>query len=204
LRFFQGSVLLLHYDRVIESERQQENIMRKVVVTEFVSLDGVMEEPRWTFKYWNDEIAKFKGEESSASDALLLGRVTYQGFAVAWSGSKAEGADYFNSVRKYVVSTTLDKVEWNNSTLIKDNIVEEITKLKQQDGQDIAIHGSATLVQTLMQHDLVDRYRLLVYPVVVGKGKRLFKEGIPATLKLLGSQSFSPGVVALVYEPDRQ
>jgi dihydrofolate reductase len=203
LRFFQGSVLLLHYDRGIESERQQENIMRKVVVTEFVSLDGVMEEPRWTFKYWNDEIAKFKGEESSASDALLLGRVTYQGFAAAWSGSKAEGADYFNSVRKYVVSTTLDKVEWNNSTLIKDNIVEEITKLKEQDGQDIAVHGSATLVQTLMQHDLVDRYRLLVYPVVVGKGKRLFKEGTTATLKLLESQSFSSGVVALVYEPDR-
>jgi dihydrofolate reductase len=203
LRFFQDSVLLLHYDRGIESERQQENIMRKVVVTEFVSLDGVMEEPRWTFKYWNDEIAKFKGEESSASDALLLGRVTYQGFAVAWPGSKAEGADYFNSVRKYVVSTTLDKVEWNNSTLIKDNIVEEITKLKEQDGQDIAIHGSATLVQTLMQHDLVDRYRLLVYPVVVGKGKRLFKEGTTATLKLLESQSFSSGVVALVYEPDR-
>jgi dihydrofolate reductase len=194
---------LLHYDRGIESERQQENIMRKVVVTEFVSLDGVMEEPRWTFKYWNDEIAKFKGEESSASDALLLGRVTYQGFAAAWSGSKAEGADYFNSVRKYVVSTTLDKVEWNNSTLIKDNIVEEITKLKEQDGQDIAVHGSATLVQTLMQHDLVDRYRLLVYPVVVGKGKRLFKEGTTATLKLLESQSFSSGVVALVYEPDR-
>jgi dihydrofolate reductase len=194
---------LLHYDCGTDSERQRENIMRKVVVTEFVSLDGVMEEPRWTFKYWNDEIAKFKGEESSASDALLLGRVTYQGFAVAWPGSKAEGADYFNSVRKYVVSTTLDKVEWNNSTLIKDNIVEEITKLKQQDGQDIAIHGSATLVQTLMQHDLVDRYRLLVYPVVVGKGKRLFKEGTTATLKLLESQSFSSGVVALVYEPDR-
>jgi dihydrofolate reductase len=194
---------LLHYDRGIESERQQENIMRKVVVTEFVSLDGVMEEPRWTFKYWNDEIAKFKGEESSASDALLLGRVTYQGFAAAWPESKAEGADYFNSVRKYVVSTTLDNVEWNNSTLSNDNIVEEITKLKQQDGQDIAVHGSATLVQTLMQYDLVDRYRLLVYPVIVGKGKRLFKVGTTATLKLLESQSFNSGVVALVYDPDR-
>ncbi len=179
--------------------------MRKVVVTEFMSLDGVMEEPGWTFKYWNDEIAKFKGEESSASDALLLGRVTYQGFAAAWPESKDEGADYFNSVRKYVVSKTLEEpLEWNNSTLIKDNIVEEITNLKQQDGKDIAVHGSATLVQMLMQHHLVDRYRLLVYPVVVGKGKRLFKEGIPATLKLLESQSFSSGVVALVYEPERQ
>ena len=179
--------------------------MRNVVVTEFISLDGVVEEPAWTFPYWNDEIAKFKGEESSASDALLLGRVTYQGFAAAWPESKDEGADYFNSVRKYVVSKTLEEpLEWNNSTLIKDNIVAEITKLKQQDGKDITVHGSATLVQTLMQHDLVDRYRLLVYPVVLGKGKRLFKEGIPATLKGLESQSFSSGVVALVYEPDRQ
>lgn len=179
--------------------------MRKIVVTEFVSLDGVMEDPRWTFKYWNDEIAKFKGEESSASDALLLGRVTYQGFAAAWPESKDEGADYFNSVRKYVVSKTLEEpLEWNNSTLIKDNIVEGITNLKQQDGKDIAVHGSATLVQTLMQHDLVDRYRLLVYPVIVGKGKHLFEEGISATLRLLRSQSFSSGVVALVYEPERQ
>ena len=179
--------------------------MRKVVVTEFVSLDGVMEEPAWTFPYWNDEIAEFKGEESSASDALLLGRVTYQGFAAAWPESEDEGAHYFNSVRKYVVSGTLEEpLEWNNVTLIKDDIVEEITNLKQQEGRDIAVHGSATLVQTLMRHDLVDRYRLLVYPVVVGKGKRLFEEGIPATLELLGSQSFSSGVVALVYEPDRQ
>jgi dihydrofolate reductase len=205
LRFSQDSVLSPPYDCAIDSERQKENIMRKVVVTEFMSLDGVMEEPGWTFKYWNDEIAKFKGEESSASDALLLGRVTYQGFAAAWPESKDEGADYFNSVRKYVVSKTLEEpLEWNNSTLIKDNVVAEITKLKQQDGKDITVHGSATLVQTLMQHDLVDRYRLLVYPVVVGKGKRLFKEGIPVSLKLLESQSFSSGVVALVYEPERQ
>jgi dihydrofolate reductase len=196
---------LLPYDCGIDSERQKENIMRKVVVTEFMSLDGVMEEPRWTFKYWNDEIAKFKGEESSASDALLLGRVSYEGFAAAWPESKDEGAEYFNSVRKYVVSKTLEEpLEWNNSTLIKDNIVQEITNLKQQNGKDITVHGSATLVQTLMQHDLVDRYRLLVYPVVVGKGKRLFKEGIPATLKLLESRSFSSGVVALVHEPERQ
>src|SRR5829696_5329964 len=149
--------------------------MRKIVVTEFLSVDGVIEEPAWTFPYWNDEIAKFKGEESTASDALLLGRVTYQGFAAAWPESKDEGADYFNSVRKYVVSKTLEEpLEWNNSTL----------------------------VQTLMQHDLVDRYRLLVYPVVVGTGKRLFTEGIPATLKLLESRSFSSGVVALGYEPE--
>ena len=179
--------------------------MRKVVVTEFLSLDGVMEEPGWTFEYWNDEIAKFKGEESTASDALLLGRVTYQGFAAAWPDSNDEGADYFNSVRKYVVSETLEEpLEWNNSRLIKDNVVAQITDLKQQDGKDITVHGSATLVQTLMQHELVDRYRLLVYPLVVGKGKRLFEEDAPATLRLLESQSFSSGVVALIYEPERQ
>jgi dihydrofolate reductase len=178
--------------------------MRKLVVTEFVSLDGIMEDPAWTFPYWNDETAKFKGEETTASDALLLGRVTYQGFAAAWPQSKDLGAAYFNGVRKYVVSTTLDKVEWNNSTLINGNIVAEINKLKQQDGNDITVHGSGTLVQTLIKHDLVDRYRLLVYPLVVGKGKRLFQEGTTTTLKLVESQSFSTGVVALIYEPDRK
>jgi len=178
--------------------------MRKLVVTTFLSLDGVMEQPSWTAPYWNDEIAKFKAEETLASDALLLGRVTYQGFAAAWPGSDDEGAAYFNGVRKYVVSTTLDKAEWNNSVLIKDDVVAEITRLKQQDGQDLIVHGSATLVQTLMQHDLVDSYRLLVYPVVVGSGKRLFKEGTAATLKLVEARALGSGVAALIYEPDRK
>lgn len=177
--------------------------MRKIVVTEFVSLDGVVEDPQWTFKYWNDEIANFKGEETSASDALLLGRVTYEGFAASWPQRKGNGAEYFNSVRKYVVSETLEEpLEWNNSTLIKGDIVERIADLKRQDGEDITVHGSATLAQTLMRHDLVDSYRLLVYPVVLGKGKRLFVEDAPATLKFMGSQSFSSGVVALIYEPN--
>jgi dihydrofolate reductase len=133
-----------------------------------------------------------------------LGRVTYQGFAAAWPNSTDEGASYFNNARKYVVSTTLDKVEWNNSVLIKGNIVAEITKLKQQDGADLVVHGSGALVQTLMQHDLVDRYRLLVYPVVVGKGKRLFQEGTTATLNLVEAKSFSSGVVAQIYQPERK
>lgn len=178
--------------------------MRNLVVTTFLSLDGVMEAPAWTVPYWNDDIARFKGDETSASDALLLGRVTYQGFAAAWPESKDEGAAYFNSVRKYVVSTTLDKAEWNNSVLIKNNIVEAIARLKQQDGKDIAVHGSATLVQTLMKHDLVDRYRLLVYPVVLGKGTRLFQDGTTATLRLVSAQALSSGVAALLYEPDRK
>lgn len=177
--------------------------MRNLVVTQFVSLDGVVENPMWTFKYWNDEIAAFKGEETSASDALLLGRVTYEGFAAAWPTSKDEGADYFNGVRKYVVSTTLQTADWNNSTIIRDNVVEEIQRLKQQDGTNITVHGSATLIQTLMRHDLVDSYRLLVYPVVLGSGKRMFHDGTAATLKLVETRRFSSGVVGLIYEPER-
>lgn len=180
--------------------------MRKIIVTEFMSLDGVIEEPMWTFKYWNDEIAAFKGEETSANEPLLLGRVTYQGFAAAWPNRTDEdpGAAYFNGTRKYVVSTTLDKVEWNNSVLVKGDIIDEIRKLKQQDGPDIVVHGSATLAQNLMQHDLVDRIRLLVYPLVLGKGKRLFQEGNTATLKLLEARAFGSGVAALIYEPEQK
>jgi dihydrofolate reductase len=178
--------------------------MRKLVVTEFMSLDGVIEAPMWTFPFWNDEIAQFKGEESSSSDALLLGRVTYEGFAAAWPNSPDEGAAYFNGVRKYVVSTTLNKADWNNSVIIKDNVVDEIQKLKQQDGTNITVHGSGNLIQTLIKHDLVDVYRLLVYPVVLGKGQRLFAEGTTTNLKLVEARSFSSGVAGLIYEPERK
>lgn len=177
--------------------------MRAIVVTEFVSLDGVMEHPGWTFPYWNDEIAAFKGEETDAADALLLGRVTYEGFAAAWPDSEDEGAPYMNSVAKVVVSSTLTSADWNNTTLIRENVVETIRQLKAQPGKDILVYGSATLVETLMQHDLVDRYRLLVYPVVLGTGKRLFNAGTTATLKLVSVQSFSSGVAGLIYEPQR-
>ena len=181
--------------------------MRKLVVTEFLSLDGVMENPMWTFPYWNDEIAAFKGEETSANEPLLLGRVTYEGFAASWPQRKDgdPGASYFNSTRKYVVSTTLNEpLEWNNSVLIKDDVVEEITRRKQEDGPDIVVHGSGKLIQTLIQHDLVDRYRLLIYPLVLGKGQRLFEDGMTAKLKLVDSRSFSSGVVGHIYEPDRK
>jgi dihydrofolate reductase len=178
----------------------------RVVVTMFISLDGVMEDPAWTAPYWNDEIAKFKLDELFATDAHLLGRVTYEGFAAAWpSRTDEQGfADRMNSLPKYVVSTTLKKAEWNNSTIIKDNIAEEVSRLKKQPGQDILVAGSATLVQTLMAHDLVDEYRLLTYPVVLGRGKRLFKDGSTATLKLVESKSFSSGVVLLRYQSDRK
>lgn len=180
--------------------------MRNLVVTEFLSLDGVMENPAWTMPYWNDETAGFKGEETSAGESLLLGRVTYEGFAEAWPARTdvESGGVYFNGTRKYVVSTTLDKVEWNNSVLIKGNLEEEIRKLKQEDGPDIVVHGSATLAQWLVQHDLVDRFRFLVYPVVLGKGKRLFNENSDVSLKLVRSQTFSTGVISLIYEPVRK
>ena len=175
--------------------------MRKIIITEFMSLDGIIEEPKWTFKYWNDEIAGFKAEETSANEDLLLGRVTYQGFAAAWPQRTDEksGGVYFNGTRKYVVSNTLDKAEWNNSVIIKGDVIDEITKLKAQDGPDIVIHGSGTLARSLIQSKLVDQVRLLVYPLVLGTGKRLFHEDNQVTLKLASSRNFG-GVMGLVYE----
>jgi len=187
--------------------------MRNVVVSEFVTLDGVMEDPGgaegfehggWTMANWSEDIGKYKFDELFASDALLLGRVTYQGFAAAWPSMADEGgfADRMNSLPKFVASTTLKEVEWNNSRLIKGNIAEEVSNLKQQPGQDILIAGSGDLVQTLMQHNLIDEYRLLVYPVALGSGKRLFREGSDTiALRLVETKTFSSGVVALVYQP---
>lgn len=176
--------------------------MRKVVVSEFLTLDGVMESPdKWSFQYWTDEIAQFKFDELFVSDALLLGRVTYQGFAEAWPAITDEQgfADRMNGLPKYVVSTTLEEAKWNNSTLIKGNVAEEISMLKQQPGQNILIGGSANLIQTLMQHNLIDEYQLLVYPVVRGSGKPLFKGG-ELQLKLVNTKTFSSGVVLLSYQ----
>ncbi len=180
--------------------------MRKLIVTEFLSLDGVMENPMWTFPYWNDEIARFKGEETTANDVLLLGRVTYEGFAEAWPQRTdvESGGVYFNGTRKYVASNTLEKAEWNNSQILKGNTIEEIAKLKQQGGENLVVHGSGKLVQSLIKHDLVDLYRLLIYPVVLGKGQRLFEEGSTANLQLVETRSFSSGVVAVIYAPARQ
>jgi dihydrofolate reductase len=186
-------------------------IMRKVVVSEYMSLDGVIEDPGgaekfkhggWTIPYWSDEIAKFKFDELFASDALLLGRVTYEGFAAAWPSMTDEAgyADRMNSFPKYVVSTTLDKAGWNNSRLIKQNIAQEIAKLKQESGQDILVFGSGMLAQTLLQHNLVDQYNLLVYPVVLGSGKRLFGDATNAGLKLVDAKAFGSGVALLIYQ----
>lgn len=187
--------------------------MRKVIVSEYVTLDGVMEDPGgaegfkyggWSFQFWSEEAAKYKFDELFASDALLLGRVTYQGFAKAWPTITDEAgfADRMNNLPKFVVSTTLEVVAWNNSTLIKENIAEEVARLKQQPGQDILVAGSGDLVHTLMQSDLIDEYRLMVHPVVLGSGKRLFTEGTNTLkLQLLETKTFSSGVVVLTYRP---
>ena len=179
--------------------------MRKVVVTEYVTLDGVFEDPGgWSFQFWNEEAAKFKFDELFASDALLLGRVTYEGFAKAWPTMKDEAgfAERMNNIPKYVVSTTLKELEWNNSHLIKGNIAEEVVRLKQQPGQDILVAGGGELIHTLIQYGLIDEYKLMVHPVVLGSGKRLFKDGRDKTvLKLVDTKTFSSGIVVLSYQP---
>ena len=181
--------------------------MRMAIVSEFVSLDGVMEDPGgtekfehggWTMPFWSEEIGKSKFDELFASGALLLGRVTYEGFAAAWPprADEADIADRMNSL-KLVVSKTLDKVEWNNSSLVRENVAEQVSKLKQQPGQDILIAGSGQLVKMLVQHDLVDEFRLLVYPVVLGSGKRPFRGRRKMNLIIVETRSFSSGVALL-------
>ena len=177
-------------------------VMRTLAATLFMSLDGVVESPeKWSFQFWSDETQKFKLNELRITDALLLGRVTYEGFAAAWPSRKdTDGfADRFNNMPKFVVSKTLKKLDWNNSHLIKGDLATEVSKLKQQEGHDIVIHGSPTLIRSLLHHDLIDEYRLLVYPLVLGRGKRLFDDASQAKLKLAESNAFSKGVVKLVY-----
>lgn len=177
--------------------------MGNIIVSEFITLDGVIESPQWSMPFFNEEIGKFKKDDLFASDALLMGRVTYEIHAAAWPSEKDEEglADRMNSIPKYVVSSTLKHVEWNNSKLIRGNIPEEIKKLKRESKRNILIDGGSDLANLLMQHDLIDEYRLLVYPVVLGKGKRLFREDSPKLeLRLKEAKALSNGVVALIYQ----
>jgi len=157
----------------------------------------------WSFEFERGEEGdRFKLDETLQSEALLLGRVTYQGFAEAWPSRTGEFADKFNSMPKFVVSTTLEDPEWNNTTVVKGNVAEGVSKLKEQPGGDIVIHGSARLVQTLLEDDLIDEYRLMVFPIVLGSGKRLFGDtGKATTLKLVDSKTVGAGVVILTYQP---
>jgi dihydrofolate reductase len=193
--------------------------MGRIVVTEFVSLDGVIEAPgggeefehaAWSFEFdRGDDGDQFKLDELKAADAQLLGRVTYEGFAKAWPTMTDEAgfADLMNGMPKYVVSTTLtdDDADWNNSTVIRDDVAGQIAKLREELDRDILVAGSARLVETLANTDLVDEYRLMVFPIVLGSGKRMFGDGIPKTrLRLADSTSVGPdGVLVLTYEPVR-
>ncbi len=184
--------------------------MRKIIASIYVTLDGVMEAPFWTTPFWNDEMVKYANDQLFTSDALLLGRVTYEGFVddlllgAAWPPmTHEEGfANRMNSLPKYVVSTTLKKLYWN-ANLIQDNIEEEVFKLKEQTGQDILIYGSSELVNFLMQRELIDEYRIWVHPIIFGSGKKLFKESSETfPLKLIDTKIFSSGVVILTYRHD--
>jgi dihydrofolate reductase len=177
--------------------------MRKIIAGLFTSLDGVVESPeKWTGPYFNDQVGQAVGTLMATNDTLLLGRVTYEGFAAAFGGESGEMADQLNGIRKVVVSSTLTSADWQNSTLIRGDVAAQIGKLKQQPGQRIGMSGSSTLVSWLLRHGLLDQLDLLVFPVVVGEGKRLFSEpGSQLPLTLTGSEAFSTGVVHLSYEP---
>jgi dihydrofolate reductase len=191
--------------------------VRKVVVSEFVSLDGVIEDPGgsgesdrggWSFQAnRGEEGDQFKFDELAAADALLLGRLTYEGFASAWPQLEEQTGEYgawMNGYPKHVASTTLEEpLEWNNSTLIEGDLAEEVSRLKQQEGKDILIFGSGQLARTLMEHDLIDEYRLMVFPVVVGKGKHLFGDTQETkAMELVDTRPVGPdGVLILTYRP---
>src|ERR671938_492670 len=181
----------------------------RIVVTEFVSLDGVMEAPGgepdfkypgWTFDFdRGDDGNQFKLEETKQADAMLIGRVTYESFAGAWPNREGEFADKFNSMAKYVVSATLEDPEWNNTTVIRDDIAGQIQKLRDEPGGDILVNGSAQLVELLVENGLVDEYRLMVFPTVLGDGKRLFGDtSAPAALRLVESRPAGETVI-LIY-----
>src|SRR5262249_26546482 len=163
------------------------------------SVDGVVDDPAWTAPFWNDELSRMQKEQLFRSDALLLGRITYQAFAEAWPHhTDPDGfADRMNSLPKYVASRTLKKLDWN-ATPIDGDVAAAVSKLKQQSGGDLLIYGSAGLVSSLMPHDLIDEYRLMIHPVVVGRGRHVVRDGVPAkTLKLAGAQTLTSGVVVL-------
>jgi dihydrofolate reductase len=178
--------------------------MRKLISGLFISLDGVTESPdQWQFDHFDAEMGAALGAHIAAEDTILLGRVTYQEWAPYWPTSTDEPyASHINNTPKYVVSTTLEKVEWQNSKLVKSSLADEINRLKRQPGNNIGVAGSPTLVRSLLQYGLLDELTLMIHPVVVGRGKRLFQEGSDLRrLKLLGSQTTSTGVSILTFKP---
>jgi dihydrofolate reductase len=180
----------------------------RLVATEYLSLDGVFEEPgRWSGPFFNDEAGQFKWKELQESDALLLGRNTYEGFAAAWPNMPGTGefGEKMNRMPKYVVSSTLDRVEWAGSKLITGSLFDEISKLKKQPGQDLLLSGSGQLFNALAQENLVDLYRFMLHPIILGKGKRLFADGVDRrVLTLTETKAFKAGIVVLEYVPEKK
>jgi dihydrofolate reductase len=191
--------------------------MRKLIVLSFITLDGVMQAPGgpeedptgdfkyggWTVGYWDDFLGGVMDEQMANPFDLLLGRKTYEIFAAYWPYVKSDDpiAGKLNSTKKYVASTTLRKLDWSNSTLIKGDLVQEVKKLKQENGPELQIHGSGNLIQTLLQNDLIDEFRLKIFPITLGMGKRLFGDGtIPASFKLVDSRTSTTGVIVVTYE----
>jgi dihydrofolate reductase len=176
---------------------------RKVVASTYVTLDGYIDEPgQWSFPFWSEEASQFKARELFASDALLLGRLTYEGFAAAWPTIEAgEFGEKMNSMPKYVASRTLDSATWN-ATIIKGDVAAAVRALKQEDGGDLLIAGSGQLIDFLTGHDLIDEYRLMVHPIVLGSGtKRLFASAPRRTFTFVDSMTFPTGVVVQTYRP---
>jgi dihydrofolate reductase len=186
--------------------------MAKIVVTEYISVDGVVEAPSGTEEFervgWTDPFSRgpegdeFKVEETMAADAMLLGRVTYETFAAVWPHIPGDFANAFNSMPKYVVSSTLKDPEWNNTTVLAGDVIGNVRELKKRYERDVVVHGSPQLARTLIEHDLVDELRLMIYPVVVGAGKRLFGQTSETKrLELVESKTFGDGVHILIYRP---
>jgi dihydrofolate reductase len=188
--------------------------MRKLVTSTFVTLDGVMQAPGgpqedtsggfasggWTVNYWDDVLGEAMAAATAPQPDMVLGRKTYEILAAYWPTADEPGADDLNNAKKYVASRTLDRVEWNNSTLLKGDMPSEIARLKAQDGPELQVVGSSNLIQTLLRHHLIDELHLLIFPVAVGKGKRLFGEGTdPSGFKLLENQTSTTGLIIATY-----
>ena len=174
----------------------------RIFAVEYVTLDGVFEDPAWSGPYFDEQLQKFQADNLAECDGLLLGRVTYEGFAKAWPAMEADTGDFgvrMNSIPKWVASTTLTDTEWN-ATLLQGDVATAVTELKQQD-LTLMIDGSATLVETLRRHDLIDEYRLMIYPVIVGAGRKLFADSGASTLRLTSATTSASGVVVACYVP---
>jgi len=179
-----------------------EAAMRKIIESTLVSADGVIgDPPRWAMEYRDAEVTAEALERLASADAMLMGRGTYQLFSAVWPGQSGEFADRMNSIRKYVFSATLDEAAWNNSVILRGDAVAEVTRLKQQDGGELALYGHGRLAQALLEHGLVDELRLSVHPVLVGSGQVLFRDGQKQALEFAGAKTFGSGVVVLTYHP---